>query len=117
MLCSTWCLYCKIFYILNLRLGRDDRCLSDHGKEARYPFLDEDVVSFVLGCPIERRMDLSLERGLGEKAMLRRIASSLNLRHCVNLPKRAIQFGAHVAKMQSAFGGKASGTAKVDQAN
>eukprot|EP00041_Stephanoeca_diplocostata_P028527 m.812051 g.812051 ORF g.812051 m.812051 type:complete len:131 (-) comp23390_c0_seq39:1804-2196(-) len=25
-------------------LGRDDRCISDHGLESRYPFLDEDLV-------------------------------------------------------------------------
>lgn len=27
-------------------LGRDDRVISWHGKEARYPFLEEGVVEF-----------------------------------------------------------------------
>ena len=82
-------------------LGRDDRVLSDGGREARYPFLDEKFVRFVLGeCPISTRMDLSLSRGLGEKAILRRIASSLGLSHCVKLPKRAVQFGTRSSKME-----------------
>lgn len=82
-------------------LGRDDRVLCDGGKEARYPFLDERLVNFILSeCPISTRMDFSLPRGLGEKAMLRRIASSLGLNHCSTLPKRAIQFGTRSSKME-----------------
>ena len=28
------------------------RCISDHGRECRYPFLDEDVVSFLNALPV-----------------------------------------------------------------
>lgn len=40
-------------------LGRDDRCLSDHGKETRFPFLDEDVVAFLEKIPLELKCDMS----------------------------------------------------------
>jgi len=28
-------------------MGRDDRCIGGRGKEGRYPYLDEEVVSFL----------------------------------------------------------------------
>ena len=28
------------------------RCISDHGREARFPFLDEEVVSFLNSLPV-----------------------------------------------------------------
>lgn len=40
-------------------LGRDDRCISDHGREARFPFLDEEVVSFLSGLPVWLKVSFS----------------------------------------------------------
>lgn len=37
-------------------LGRDDRCLSDHGCEARFPFLDEELVAYVNSLPIHYKV-------------------------------------------------------------
>ena len=34
-------------------LGRDDRCVSDHGREAWFPFLDEKVVELIQRLPVE----------------------------------------------------------------
>lgn len=28
-------------------IGRDDRCVADHGKETRHPYLDEDVMAYL----------------------------------------------------------------------
>lgn len=40
-------------------LGRDDRLISDHGREARHPFLDEDVVQLLLSLPLPVVADLT----------------------------------------------------------
>ena len=45
-------------------LGRDDRCISDHGKEARFPFLDEDVVSFLNALPIFDKVGVIISSAL-----------------------------------------------------
>ncbi|XP_029188913.2 asparagine synthetase domain-containing protein 1-like isoform X3 [Acropora millepora] len=82
-------------------LGRDDRCISDHGREARFPFLDEEVVSFLNSLPVWLKTDPGLPRGTGEKLLLRQAARMLGLTSSSELPKRAIQFGSRIAKLES----------------
>ena len=82
-------------------LGRDDRCISDHGRESRFPFLDEDVVSYLNALPVWTKCDPRLPRGIGEKILLRQVAKSLGLTCSSELPKRAIQFGSRIAKLES----------------
>lgn len=97
-------------------LGRDDRCISAHGKEARFPFLDEDVVAFVRSLPVESLCDFAQARGAGDKLVLRVAGRQLGLRNCTGLAKRAIQFGTRIAKHSNtvAFGSnrQATGDAK-----
>ncbi|XP_022776741.1 asparagine synthetase domain-containing protein 1 isoform X3 [Durio zibethinus] len=64
-------------------LGRDDRCIADHGKEARFPFLDEDVIRTLLDIPLWEVADLDQPSGKGDKKILR---------------ERAIQFGSRIAR-------------------
>ncbi|XP_069471734.1 asparagine synthetase domain-containing protein 1-like isoform X1 [Ambystoma mexicanum] len=87
--------------ISSRNLGRDDRVIGDHGKEARFPFLDEDVVSFLNSLPIWDKADLTLPRGIGEKLILRLAAKELGLASSCVLPKRAMQFGSRIAKMEN----------------
>ncbi|XP_078573773.1 asparagine synthetase domain-containing protein 1-like isoform X2 [Branchiostoma floridae x Branchiostoma japonicum] len=87
--------------ISSRNLGRDDRIISDHGKESRFPFLDEDVVSFLSSVPIHYKANLTLPRGIGEKLLLRVAARELGLSSAAVLPKRAIQFGSRIAKMEN----------------
>ncbi|XP_056292939.1 asparagine synthetase domain-containing protein 1 [Pseudoliparis swirei] len=82
-------------------LGRDDRVIGDHGKEARFPYLDEDVVSHLNALPVWEKADLSLPRGVGEKLLLRLTAKRLGLGQSAVLPKRAMQFGSRIAKMEA----------------
>jgi asparagine synthetase B (glutamine-hydrolysing) len=95
-------------------LGRDDRCISSHGKEARFPFLDEHVVSFLNCLDVTELCDMKKPQGVGDKMILRIIAKQLGLLTCSGLVKRAIQFGSRIAKVSDVdrFGSsrKASGT-------
>ncbi|XP_059024592.1 asparagine synthetase domain-containing protein 1 isoform X1 [Mustela lutreola] len=86
--------------ISSRNLGRDDRVIGDHGKEARFPFLDENVVSFLNSLPVWEKADLTLPRGIGEKLILRLAAVELGLTTSALLPKRAMQFGSRIAKME-----------------
>ncbi|KAI9317483.1 asparagine synthase-domain-containing protein [Dichotomocladium elegans] len=81
-------------------LGRDDRIISDHGKEVRFPYLSTDVVDYLCRLPIDIKMDMRFDRGVGEKLLLRQVASEeLGLINASKNWKRAIQFGAKTAKM------------------
>ena len=102
--------------IAQRNLGRDDRIISHWGKEVRYPFLDEDVVSWTLGIPAAKKCNFGLgtceEKGLeASKRLLRLAAWKLGLRQAAQQKKRAIQFGARTAKMTV---GRTKGTQKID---
>lgn len=77
-------------------LGRDDRVISAHGREARYPFLAYEVRSMLASLPAQVKTGHA--RG-SDKALLRTLASELHLEHAATRPKRAIQFGARSAKL------------------
>ncbi|KAG2770416.1 hypothetical protein JG687_00016115 [Phytophthora cactorum] len=82
-------------------LGRDDRCIAAHGREARFPYLDEHVVSTIATFPVSSLCGADLPRGVGDKRALRLVARSLGLRSCAGLAKRAIQFGSRIAKVSN----------------
>ncbi|KAI8866549.1 hypothetical protein GQ42DRAFT_139692 [Ramicandelaber brevisporus] len=98
--------------ISSRNLGRDDRIISDHAKEARFPFLDEDLVRFISNLPVNAKMDVRFGRGIGEKLLLRYMAvRELGMSvECASVAKRAIQFGARTAKLD---GAKEVGTDRV----
>jgi asparagine synthetase B (glutamine-hydrolysing) len=50
-------------------LGRDDRVISHWGKEARYPYLDEDVVAWALQASLWEKVGFGLS--VTEKSVLR----------------------------------------------
>eukprot|EP00095_Tigriopus_kingsejongensis_P001392 maker-scaffold205_size259573-snap-gene-1.40 protein:Tk01392 transcript:maker-scaffold205_size259573-snap-gene-1.40-mRNA-1 annotation:"hypothetical protein DAPPUDRAFT_57150" len=81
-------------------LGRDNRILSDHGIAGRMPYLDEAVVNFLASTPVLTRTRLDLPRGLGDKILLRALAFQLGLEKTALEPKRAIQFGSRIAKLE-----------------
>ncbi|GMY27041.1 Rossmann-like alpha/beta/alpha sandwich fold [Fagus crenata] len=58
-------------------LGRDDRCIADSGKEARFPFLDEDVIRILLNIPLWDIAHLDQPSGIGDKKILREFGSRI----------------------------------------
>lgn len=97
-------------------LGRDDRVLSDTSKEARYPYLDNDVVHFLHNMDLDKICDYNLAPGQGDKRILRDVAKRLGLEAASSAVKRAIQFGSRIAHVsdKKRFGSrsKASGVAE-----
>jgi asparagine synthetase B (glutamine-hydrolysing) len=78
-------------------LGRDDRLVSDHGKEARFLYLDAHVVTFLSSLELQHVCDFNQEPGIGDKQILRLVAQRLGLTTASGLVKRAIQFGSRIA--------------------
>jgi asparagine synthetase B (glutamine-hydrolysing) len=79
-------------------LGRDDRVAADHGREGRFPFLDEDVLRFVsTAASVTQVCDLGRPAGVGDKMLLRTAARYAGLVSISRLVKRAVQFGTRIA--------------------
>jgi asparagine synthetase B (glutamine-hydrolysing) len=80
-------------------LARDDRVVSDHGRQLRTPYLDEEVVDFIqsLNCWDKTFPSNELPQGIGEKILLRTLANYLDLKNAARLKKRALQFGSRIA--------------------
>ena len=94
-------LHRQIDAISERNLGRDNRVVSDHGVAGRFPFLDERVVNFLSSLPLELKMNLSLERGIGDKIILRAMAHTMGLLKTVSEPKPVIQLGSRIAKLEN----------------
>lgn len=94
-------LHNEIQFIGRKTLGRDDRCVSDNGVEARWPFLDERIVRFGMDLPIDTKLSTGVFPGkMIDKLILRELCCSLGFSELVyNSPKRAIQFGSKSSKM------------------
>ena len=98
-------------------LGRDDRVISNAGKEVRFPFLDEDFIALALQLSVGQKCDFGrLEHrpnGFPDvdvepaKRVLRVLAIELGMTRAAGKKKRAIQFGARTAKMEK---GRTKGT-------
>ncbi|BFZ65478.1 hypothetical protein YB2330_006651 [Saitoella coloradoensis] len=106
-------------------LGRDDRVIAHWSREARYPFLDEEVVSLACSLPAHIKLcapplaagketDESGKVVAGEKELLRRVARRVGLMKSGGEKKRAVQFGSRTARMEiEEVKGRGMGAVKV----
>ncbi|VEN57632.1 unnamed protein product [Callosobruchus maculatus] len=80
-------------------LGRDDRVVSDHGRQLRTPYLDEEVVNFVRNLKLWEKTypSKTVPQGFGDKLLLRCLAYKLGLKQVSRFKKRALQFGSRIA--------------------
>lgn len=98
-------------------LGRDDRVISNCGKEVRFPFLDEAFIALALRVPVSTKCDFGEPQTESSddpaqflepaKRVLRVMAWQLGMTKVAAEKKRAIQFGARTAKMET---GRTKGT-------
>ena len=79
-------------------LGRDDRVISHWGREARFPYLDENLVKWAVECPIWEKCGFQ-SSGLEEneipdlepgKKVLRLLAYDLGMHSVAQEKKRAV---------------------------
>lgn len=94
-------------------LGRDNRVLAHWGRETRFPYLDEDFVSWVVQMPVWEKCGFGVPEDAlapaldAEKKALRLVALRLGMSGVAREKKRAIQFGSRTAKMEK---GRTKGT-------
>ncbi|KAL4493116.1 hypothetical protein ABPG72_003201 [Tetrahymena utriculariae] len=83
-------------------LGRDDRAISQNGREVRFPFLNQNLIQQVSEkTAFSYFTNFNLPRGSGDKILLRQVAKSLGLIATSGFRKKAIQFGTGIAKQSN----------------
>jgi len=97
-------------------LGRDDRIMSYWAREVRYPYLDGEFLEYALALNVWEKCGFGQEDSTAKisavepaKKVLRILAIKLGLTGVAHEKKRAIQFGARTAKMETGRG-KRKGT-------
>uniref|UniRef100_A0A1B0DHM8 Asparagine synthetase [glutamine-hydrolyzing] n=1 Tax=Phlebotomus papatasi TaxID=29031 RepID=A0A1B0DHM8_PHLPP len=81
-------------------LARDDRVICDHGVTQRSPFIEENLVSFLLKLDPLQKCYPPLGPGIGDKTLLRVCGYHLGLTQTAWRTKKALQFGSRVANSQ-----------------
>ncbi|KAI9841742.1 MAG: hypothetical protein M1837_000403 [Sclerophora amabilis] len=81
-------------------LGRDDRIISSWGKEARFPYLDEDLLRWAMSCPVWEKCGFGQKIDQNEtneggglepgKKVLRLLAWNLGMKRVAAEKKRAV---------------------------
>ncbi|ORY34239.1 asparagine synthase-domain-containing protein [Naematelia encephala] len=78
-------------------LSRDDRIISSHARDARYPYLDLAFIDYLAQLPMWIKCR-PVQEG-GDKQLLRLAATQLGLIRTAARAKRAMQFGTRSSKL------------------
>jgi asparagine synthetase B (glutamine-hydrolysing) len=62
-----------LYRLWKRNLGRDDRIITDHAREVRFPFLDEQVIMCLNNIPLYQICNLEEPMGVGDKKLLREV--------------------------------------------
>ncbi|KAJ9101697.1 hypothetical protein QFC21_003035 [Naganishia friedmannii] len=81
-------------------LGRDDRIISSHGVETRFPYLSLSFADAIAQLHINAKCDLRYAEGVGDKSLIRIAAHQAGLMGAASKKKRAMQFGTRSARME-----------------
>jgi asparagine synthetase B (glutamine-hydrolysing) len=80
-------------------LGRDDRVISNWGREVRFPYLDESLVKWALDLPVWEKCDFGSHSGADREAeiepgkkVLRLLAWKLGMLSVSKEKKRAVSY-------------------------
>lgn len=95
--------------------SRDDRILSSHARDARYPYLSLGVIRYLSQVPIWSKVYYEAGEGWGDKLLLRLTAERAGLGVTARRVKRAMQFGSRSAKVDGGVKGKAAGTRAITE--
>lgn len=92
-------------------LSRDDRIISSHARDARFPYLDLTFIAYLSSLPVWLKCDLTQDGG--DKLLLRLSAKRCGLHQTSARVKRAMQFGTRSAKVGGAGKGAKKGDLRV----
>jgi asparagine synthetase B (glutamine-hydrolysing) len=95
----------------NRNLSRDDRIISSHARDARFPYLDLSFVDYLSSLPVWLKCDPRQDGG--DKLLLRLAAEKCGLPKTSRRVKRAMQFGTRSAKVGGAGRGAKRGDLAV----
>jgi len=93
-------MFFDLFTISAHNLCRDDRVIGNNNIEARFPFLDSEIIKFALSLDSSHFINTDKDMN---KAILRDLLVELGFERAALVPKKAMQYGAGVKKYESSF--------------
>lgn len=93
-------MFFDLFTISAHNICRDDRVIGNNNVEARFPFLDSEIIKFALSLDSSHFVKTDEDRN---KAILRDLLVELGFERAALVPKKAMQYGAGVKKHEASF--------------